>query len=287
MSLTLITPPVMEPVSLAELKEHLRVDIGDTSQDNDIATLGMAGRAWVEAYTRRRCVAQTYRLLRDFFPGYYARLVGQPGSSVVLTGPALLAGIRFAIDLDFSPVQSIVDFQYINAANQTTALSPSTGYLADLNSSPARLTPPFGQMWPVALVILNAVQVDYLVGYANPVLVSSTNNPTVIQSNYLFQATDVGRPISIPGAGANGGTLNTVIAEIGSPPGTILRDPILGGVQEAPALLVNNPNANPAHWEMLKAGIKCWVTANYDRRMGPVDLSRAKLVLSPVRDLRP
>ncbi len=187
MALIVINPPAVEPVSLAELKEFLRVDTGDTSQDNVIATLGMAARGWAETYTRRRFVQQTWRVLMDFFPGYYARVLGQPGSSAVLSGPALLAGIRFAIVLDYPPVQSIVQFQYQNANGVVTMLNPATDYVEDLQSNPARLTPPFGAMWPVARVVLNAVQVDYTVGYANPILVSFLASPAPLDAKCRYR----------------------------------------------------------------------------------------------------
>jgi hypothetical protein len=286
MSLTLLTPPAVEPVSLAELKEFLRVDAGDTSQDGTIAALATEARGWAEAFTWRRFVQQTWRVQLDFFPGYYAKVTGQPGSSAILSGPALLAGIRFAIVLFYPPVQSIVAFQYENANGIVTVLNPATDYLQDLQSNPARLTPPFSQMWPVARVVLNAVQIDYTVGYAIPLLVSSNNNPRVITSNYLFQASDVGRPISILGAGANGGTLNTVVSMIGSPPGTILRDPVQTGIQEAPALLVNNPNCNPAHWGMIKSAILLRTEGFWRRQQLQDFMPRVKDVLTPVRDLR-
>ena len=48
MGIAVVTPPSEEPVSLAELQLHLRVDSTD---DNDyITALGKAGREWVETY---------------------------------------------------------------------------------------------------------------------------------------------------------------------------------------------------------------------------------------------
>lgn len=284
MGLILLTPPLVEPVSVAELKEFLRVDADDTSQDNTIATLGMAARAWAETFTRRRFVQQTWRVERDFFPGYYARLTAQPGSSAILAGPALLAGIRFAFLLDYPPVRSIDNFQYQNANGALTVLNPATDYIQDLQSNPARLSPPFGQMWPVARVILNAVQIDYTVGYAIPIVVSSTSPLGSIQATgYVFPPTDVGRPISIPGAGQDGGTLNTVISAVASPPTAVaaLRDQPLNAVLNVTALLVNAANGNPAHWPLIGTGIKFRVKADYDAL--PVYLERAKDVLYPVR----
>lgn len=287
----------MEPVSLAELKEYLRVDLDDTSQDNIITTLGMAARSWAEVFIKRRCVLQTWRLLMDFFPGYIdQKLAGQKVSSPFVSGSnAVLVGIRYAIALPEPPVRRIVVFQYLNANGESTVMDPATDYVQDLESNPARLAPVFGRMWPVARVVPNAVQVDYELGYAMPLVVSSViaSPPTpthITASGYTFVPADLGRPISIVGAGDEGGTLNTVIATIASPPdGTAtLRDPVMTAVSAAPALLVNTASGNPAHWEMIKAAIKMLVERWFEVRIpdeSNVPMA-VKAVLSPARDLR-
>ncbi len=277
MALNLISPPAVEPVSLAELKEFLRVDPGDTSQDNVILTIGMAARDWVENQVKRRLVQQTWRLSLDFFPGYIdMKLAGQRVSSPFVSGSnAVLVGIRYALVLPRPPVFAVEVFSYQDANGNVTNMVDGTDYFADLASNPARLTPPFGRMWPVARVVVNAVQIQYRLGYAIPVVLgtlaaSPPNLYGVTASGYTFPSTDVGRPISIPGAGADGGTLNTVIASITSPPSNraYLRDPAAAAFQNAVSLLVNNPNGNPAHWEKCKSAIKVYAEGVW-RRISP------------------
>lgn len=291
-ALVLISPPAVEPVTLFELKEFLRVDADDTSQDNVIAGLGMAARGWVEPRLRRRLVQQTWRLALDFFPGYYAMVTGQPGSSPVLSGPALLAGIRYAIQLPFPPVNAIVNFQYQNANGVLTVMNPSTDFIQDLLSNPARLTPPFGAMWPVARVVLNAVEIDFQIGYARPITVSVGGSPPSMDeieaSDYTFAPGDVGRPIAIPGAGPNGGTLNTVIAGIDSPPDSsaYLRDVMSTGIQSETALLANLQNGNPSFWESARTAIKLYTDVLFNGDPKGQKEKAARNVMSPARDLR-
>src|ERR1700733_11358885 len=99
MGLILITPPAVEPVSLSELKEFLKVDPTDTTQDNVLATLAMAARSWCEVFTARRFVQQTWALFMDFFPGYIdLKISGSKVSSPFVSGSnAVLVGIRYAI----------------------------------------------------------------------------------------------------------------------------------------------------------------------------------------------
>ena len=66
MSAILLTPPALEPVSLADAKHFLRVDHDD--DDDVIAALIAAARVHVEAQTRRALIDQTWRLTRDVWP---------------------------------------------------------------------------------------------------------------------------------------------------------------------------------------------------------------------------
>ena len=298
MALVLITPPPVEPVSLSELKEFLRIDAGDTSQDDTLTALGVTARSWGEVFTKRRFVQQTWRLYMDFFPGYIdLKIAGQKVSSPFVSGSnAVLVGIRYAIMLPYPPVQSIVNFQYQDSNGNPVVMDPATDYVQDLMSNPARLTPPFGRMWPVARVVVNAVQVDYSLGYASPIVVSnSATSKTVTATAYEFQTTDVGRPISIPGAGPvtpyapAGGVLNTVIAAVPGAPSAsaTLRDQATTATSDVTALLVNTPSANPAHWSMIKDAIKLYVAGRYEKRLPDAEVQESlNSVLWPVRDLR-
>ena len=62
----LLTPPAVEPLTLAEAKAYLRVETGD--DDELIASLIGAARAHIESATRRAFITQTWRLVRDAWP---------------------------------------------------------------------------------------------------------------------------------------------------------------------------------------------------------------------------
>lgn len=63
MRLKLITPPTSEPLTLAEVKVHLRVDHAD--EDALINALIGATREAVEHYTNRQLMEATYELVAD------------------------------------------------------------------------------------------------------------------------------------------------------------------------------------------------------------------------------
>jgi hypothetical protein len=374
MALICLAPPMVEPVTVLEMKEYLRLDSGDNSQDNLIYDLITAARAWAEDFTEKKFVKQQWRLAIDFFPGYVnLKLVGEKISSPFVSGSnAVLVGIRYAIMLPYPPVFSIDKFIYQNAAGQTTSMisAPQTisaitnplggnlglttaaphgfqsamsvtiagtaaliqllgqttevitvtgpsdvtlngtfgtgvgiapggtitgyNYVQDVFSNPARVMPIFGQMWPVARIVSNAVQLDYTCGFAQSIQVTtgggSPPNPSQITAQgYSFQATDLGRPISIQGAGINAATLNTIIATVNTDGTAIVRDPPQTAVTSpATTLLVNAPYGNPNHWAAIRLGIKMLTERWYELRIPDeceVPLA-VKSVLYPIRDLR-
>lgn len=62
-SLQTITPPTVEPVSLAEMKLYLRVD--NAAEDAEITEMITDAREWVEERTNRRLVEQTVKWVLD------------------------------------------------------------------------------------------------------------------------------------------------------------------------------------------------------------------------------
>ena len=164
-------------------------------------------------------------------------------------------------------------------------------YVQDILSNPARVSPIFGQMWPVARVVLNALQLDYTLGYAVPIagvsMLSGTNQ-IILPSppNYTFLASQVGMPISIPGAGINGGTLNTLISSV------------VGGNAFTTDLAVSDSGivtdllvayGITQHWELIKAGIKFLVNSWFVNRLPSYDAKTrdcVKAILGPAMDLR-
>jgi hypothetical protein len=68
LSTKLVTPPVIEPVTLAQAKQHLRVDFPE--DDTLISMYITAARQYCEKATGRAFYNQTWLRTLDFFPLY-------------------------------------------------------------------------------------------------------------------------------------------------------------------------------------------------------------------------
>ena len=153
MPIQLVTPPTEEPVSLLEAKLHLRVDFDE--DDMLIASLITAARQAAETLTGRQFTTARWRQVLDCFPG--PSLMGVPaGQTFTLPGHAIL--------LAKAPVQSVVSINYLDmgSVNQTM---PALTYTVDVACEPARITPVFGQIWPICLPQIGAVSVTFDAGY--------------------------------------------------------------------------------------------------------------------------
>ena len=153
MPMQLITPPAGEPVSLQEAKAHLRVDFDD--DDGLIQALIAAARQAAETITNRQLMSARWKLVMDSFPG--PSLMGVPtGQPFSLPGHAIL--------IHKSPVLNVVSINYLDMAGVLQSM-PASNYTVDAACEPARITPVFGQIWPIALPQIGAVSVTFDAGY--------------------------------------------------------------------------------------------------------------------------
>ena len=154
--LSLHTAPAIEPVTLSEVKDYLRIDDGDS--DVVISDLIVAARMYAETYTRRPFITQTWRLTLDTFPySEYGMSQGQfysqkyPGGAILLPLP---------------PVQSLTSITYLDTLNATTTFS-SANYQTDFRSEPCRVATIQGVSWPATYTAMNAVTLIFVCGYGS------------------------------------------------------------------------------------------------------------------------
>ncbi len=187
MPLQIVQEPVAEPLSLSDAKLHLRVDI--TDDDALISALITGVRMYAETITRRALIAQQWRYVLDSFPG--PTLIGIPwGKAFTLPG--------HAIYLEKSQVQQVTAINYTDMGGNAQVM-PAADYTVDYTSEPCRITPVFGQIWPIPLPQIGACEVDFVSGYAAPIVVNLTNSSIAVQGAWKTYA--VGAPIRLSNTG--------------------------------------------------------------------------------------
>lgn len=141
MPLVIISPPVSEPVSIAEAKLQCRVDADLTADDALISALIVAVREQAEQEIGGALMPQTWERTLDAFPDV-------------------------EIELGMPPVASITSIKYLDAAGVEQTLSGSA-YTLDAVTAPGWVLPAAGTDWPDTGDYANAMRVRFVCGYAD------------------------------------------------------------------------------------------------------------------------
>jgi uncharacterized phiE125 gp8 family phage protein len=139
-SLKTLTPPAVDPVTLAEAKQHCRVDT--TTDDSYIAALIKAAREWCESYCDETFIHTQYRMTLDSFPVE----IELPRPPMATSGTVTAVSIAYTIE------------------NQSTATLSTAEYRVDRDSVPGVLRTNYNGSWPSHLLDYNAVTVEWWAG---------------------------------------------------------------------------------------------------------------------------
>lgn len=141
MRLKLKTAPTVEPVTLTEVKAQLRID--GTDEDTYLELLISAARDYIEQYTARALLNQTWYAYLDKFPT-----------------------TREVIYLPKSPLSSVSSIKYTDNDGVTQTWG-SSNYVVDAQtSSPARISLAYNTAWPTSVrPQANAVVIEFVAGY--------------------------------------------------------------------------------------------------------------------------
>jgi uncharacterized phiE125 gp8 family phage protein len=165
MRLDLVTPPAVEPVSLAEAKAHARVEFAD--DDAIITSLIVAARRLCETEVRRSFITQTWDFQLDRFP---YRMSGQvldpwafPSNRLWLERMAIPG--NGVIEVPRPKLQSVASITYIDVQGNTQTLDPSAYRVVP--GTPGVVEPAYQTTWPAVRPVSGAVTVRFVAGYGD------------------------------------------------------------------------------------------------------------------------
>jgi uncharacterized phiE125 gp8 family phage protein len=143
-----------EPVTLANVKTHLRID--HSNDDDYIDLLIEAATDYTEDVTGRSLMPKTYDLYLDAFP----------------------ASDAMPIELCSPPLISVTSIKYYDQADVEQTWTASE-YVVDTDQSYKGLVyPAINYSWPAPRIFPKAVHIEYTAGYAD-----SGASPAVPQDN--------------------------------------------------------------------------------------------------------
>ncbi|SHE61926.1 phage conserved hypothetical protein, phiE125 gp8 family [Kaistia soli DSM 19436] len=147
MTTALISGPSMEPVTLADVKAHLRLDTSD--DDRLLQAAIVAARVHIEAVTRRCLIHQLWRIYLDEWPE------------------------SRSLPIPLSPLIAVNQVTFYDVAGVARQWGPEN-WRVDVSSQPARLV---AKLRPQPALYDNGVEIDVIAGYG----VSSIDVPAPLR----------------------------------------------------------------------------------------------------------
>jgi hypothetical protein len=164
-----ISLPLVEPVSLAQARQFLRLPSGFTAEDTLISGFIAGAREKGEILTGRALAQRKFTQVLDSHPYYTDAIQGQqayPASYYSLPRySTTLWNYSQMIKLGYSPAISVEQMRSINPDGTVKVMMQDADFILDRISEPARIFPLPGSYWPADLYVANALEIDFTAGY--------------------------------------------------------------------------------------------------------------------------
>jgi len=141
---------IQSPVTLDEMKDHLRVVTND--EDDYITGLCLAATDYVEKFQDRTFITRVRTMVLDSFP----TIIRPPGA----------------------PLISVTSIVYVDLDGVSQTLA-STDYRVDAITEPGRITVGYELSWPDTRDITNAITITYIAGYGNAAAVPDSTKAAI------------------------------------------------------------------------------------------------------------
>lgn len=169
MAMVLVSPAESLPVSLAELKAHLRIDTTDFDAELTLALNAAIND--VEEETWRALITQEWRLSLPRFP-----------SEVIVLPKGRLQSVDTISYLDVDGVETEID---------------EDDYVAATDSDPGMVFPAYYKSWPVCREQPDSVKIEFTCGYGDDPenVPAAIRQAILIKAGWYFEGPDGDRPV--------------------------------------------------------------------------------------------
>jgi hypothetical protein len=198
-SIALITPPTLEPVTTADLKLQLGLSPLEDTDHIKARQLGQRLRRHIrtarrecEKRTRRVFITQTWQLQLDGWPRIGEMYAHRLAHSILLPKPPFQSLVSFTYTDTDGNLQNIID-PVLGSGQTQPGSTIATNYTAALwtcqidpgsETQPAKLYAPFATPWPPVRLIPDNITIQFVCGYGD----TGASVPDEITQAILFLA---------------------------------------------------------------------------------------------------
>lgn len=170
--LVLLSGPAAEPISVAELSAHLRLD--DAAEAGLLGGLIATARQACEQFLNRALIAQTWRLTLDRWPA---------------------SAVRFAR----APLRSVEAIVVYDADDTATALATGD-FLVNTAAEPGLMVPRSGAWPPAPGRSRGGIEIDFTAGFGDGWndVPAAIRHAVLIMAAHLYERRDGGAAAAMP-----------------------------------------------------------------------------------------
>ncbi|HET9087144.1 MAG TPA: phage head-tail connector protein [Acidobacteriaceae bacterium] len=173
-----VAPPV-EPITLVQATNHLRVDAPEDFPN--IQSYISSARDYIERYISKAIIQQQWTLGLNAFP--FAQFNSYSMSSRRYVEDFYI-NKAMAIFIPRPPLVSVQSITYVDGSGAPQTLDP-TSYVVDGSVEPGQIVPSTGVFWPYPQAFTpNTVKINFTAGYPNVTITENDNVPAL--SPYSF-----------------------------------------------------------------------------------------------------
>ena len=158
----IVTLPIVEPVTAAELRAHL-AETETALPDADANDLIATAREMIEETTGLAMISQTWRMVLDAWPSQRAEWWDGVRQGAI----ADINGAPDYVYLPRYPLASIDAVTVYDEASTAASVVVADTFDVDTYQKPGRMVLRSGATWPIALRGSNAIDVDYIAGFGS------------------------------------------------------------------------------------------------------------------------
>lgn len=176
--LDLVTAPTIEPVTVTEVKDALRID--HTDDDTLIGYLITAARTSAESFTRRVFITQTWKLFMNSFTSSRTYNGSYPWFSGTQQISLTELDVFNFIEIPMAPLISITHVKSYDDTDTATTFAASNYFVSVYSgdfAQPGAITLRQSATWPTVERVADGVEIQFVAGYGT----SATDVPQQIR----------------------------------------------------------------------------------------------------------
>jgi len=160
---TRTTEPNTAPVTAAQLDTFLRGDgVLEDIEEDLLVSLIQSATTYVEDFTRRALITQTWTMFMDGFPQRRDPLGWWDGTRE----GSITQGQASSFELPIGPLKSVTSISTFNDDNTETTFD-AANYFLNTTATPGEVILNTGATWPVFTRNRNGIKIVYVAGYGD------------------------------------------------------------------------------------------------------------------------